>query len=59
MTRRHGGTGLGLAISKLLAERMGGRLLFDGQYKQGSRFVFEVPVCPKGDVPEVPLDKKD
>ncbi len=58
MTRRHGGTGLGLAISKLLAERMGGRLQYDGQYAQGSRFVFEVPVCPRGGTPETPLDNE-
>ncbi len=43
-TRSFGGTGLGLAISKGLAELMGGSLLLKSSLKEGSNFIFSVPV---------------
>lgn len=38
------GTGLGLSISRLAAERLGGYIVIDSKYTQGSRFVFGVPL---------------
>jgi len=43
-TRQKGGTGLGLAISRELIERMHGRVGFESQEGQGSRFYFELPL---------------
>lgn len=37
------GAGLGLAISRLIADEMGGRIYLDTSYKDGARFVFELP----------------
>jgi len=37
------GTGLGLAIAKQMTERMRGSLRLDGDYRQGARFVLELP----------------
>jgi PAS domain S-box-containing protein len=42
-TRGKGGTGLGLAISKSLIERHGGRIGFDTESGQGTRFWFALP----------------
>ncbi|CAE6941768.1 TMAO reductase system sensor histidine kinase/response regulator TorS [Vibrio sp. B1FLJ16] len=39
-----GGTGLGLAISKRIVEAMGGKLAFESEKGQGSRFWFSVPL---------------
>ena len=40
------GTGLGLSICRDIASRMGAKVYLDTNYKDGSRFVFEVPVTP-------------
>ncbi|HEY2447184.1 MAG TPA: MHYT domain-containing protein [Rhizomicrobium sp.] len=42
MTRLRGGSGLGLAITKQLVEMMGGRIGFESEKGQGSRFHFTV-----------------
>ena len=36
------GTGIGLTIARSVAQRMGGNLWFDTDYKEGSRFVLEL-----------------
>jgi len=36
------GTGLGLPISRIIAERLGGSLLIDKDYTEGTRFIFSV-----------------
>lgn len=38
------GAGLGLSISRLSAERLGGYLILDNDYTQGTRFVFGIPL---------------
>lgn len=39
------GTGLGLPISRLCAEKMGGKLVLDPDYTDGSRFVLTLPLA--------------
>jgi signal transduction histidine kinase len=36
------GTGIGLTIARSVAQRMGGNLWLDTDYKEGSRFVLEL-----------------
>jgi signal transduction histidine kinase/CheY-like chemotaxis protein len=38
------GTGLGLSISKSFVERMGGKILVDSEYEQGSVFIVIIPI---------------
>jgi signal transduction histidine kinase len=39
-TREHGGMGVGLALSKLIVEAMGGKIWFDTELGEGSKFIF-------------------
>lgn len=39
------GTGLGLSIARLCAEKMGGKLVLDPDYTNGSRFVVTLPLA--------------
>lgn len=39
ISREFGGTGLGLAISRQLVEKMGGKLIVQSAFNQGSRFI--------------------
>ncbi|MEM6346032.1 MAG: response regulator [Bacteroidota bacterium] len=41
IAKKFGGTGLGLTISAKLVELMGGKLEFESEYGQGSRFFFQ------------------
>ena len=50
-TRRYGGTGLGLTISQRLTSLMGGRIGFESQPGQGSRFYVQVLLEP-ADAPQ-------
>lgn len=40
------GTGLGLSISQMIASSLGGSLVIDATYKEGSRFVLTLPYHP-------------
>jgi signal transduction histidine kinase/CheY-like chemotaxis protein/HPt (histidine-containing phosphotransfer) domain-containing protein len=42
------GTGLGLSISKSFVEMMGGHILVDSEYGQGSVFTLIIPAVPAG-----------
>lgn len=44
--RKRGGTGLGLAITRSLVQQMQGRIGFDSQAGQGSRFWIRLPLAP-------------
>jgi PAS domain S-box-containing protein len=43
-SRQQGGTGLGLAISKAIVEEHKGTIGFETQYREGSKFWFELPL---------------
>lgn len=38
------GTGLGLSICRIIAEKLGGYLIIDKEYTQGTRFIFSVAI---------------
>jgi len=40
------GTGLGLSISKTFVEMMGGKIIVDSEYEQGSVFLVVIPIVP-------------
>ncbi len=40
---KNGGTGIGLTLSRQLAERHNGKIFLDGVYRDGCRFVFQIP----------------
>lgn len=44
--RKRGGTGLGLAITRSLVQQMHGRIGFDSQEGQGTRFWIRLPLAP-------------
>ncbi|WP_434360747.1 ATP-binding protein [Parasalinivibrio latis] len=44
ITRRYGGTGLGLSICKKLVTMMHGKITFDSQLGQGSKFTVIIPI---------------
>ncbi|TVY11896.1 hybrid sensor histidine kinase/response regulator [Paenibacillus cremeus] len=51
-TRKYGGTGLGLAISQRFCQLMGGQILVESAFGQGSTFTCWLPVQPLAlDVP--------
>jgi signal transduction histidine kinase len=52
VSRKHGGTGLGLAICKGIVEAHGGKIWFDKEYTEGTRFKF---IIPRGN--EGPIDR--
>nr|VFJ62975.1 MAG: Signal transduction histidine kinase [Candidatus Kentron sp. FW] len=47
VTTRSEGSGFGLYFSRLLAEELGGRLEFDGQYQEGACFRLVLPENPR------------
>lgn len=47
MTRKHGGTGLGLVICDELVKLMSGKIWFESEFGQGSRFFFKIPLKQK------------
>jgi len=50
------GTGLGLSISKTFVEMMGGQIIVDSEYEQGSVFLVIIPIL-EGNKEEVKLKK--
>ena len=38
------GIGLGLSVSRMIAQKLGGNLVLDSTYKEGSRFIVKIPV---------------
>jgi len=50
MTRKYGGTGLGLAISQRLIKLMGGEILLDSKFGEGSHFHFSIKLPKVADV---------
>jgi signal transduction histidine kinase len=45
-SRRNGGTGLGLSICKTIVEEHGGRIWFESEEGEGTRFFVELPALP-------------
>jgi signal transduction histidine kinase len=45
VTTKAKGTGLGLAIVKKIIEEHGGAIWMDTNYKQGARFIIQLPEC--------------
>ncbi|MDX1957704.1 MAG: ATP-binding protein [Leptospiraceae bacterium] len=43
ITRKFGGTGLGLVITKKLITKMGGEILLQSKYGEGTEFTIEIP----------------
>lgn len=43
------GTGLGLALCRVVAQKLGGNLLIDKEYKDGCRFLLTLPFIPVTD----------
>lgn len=39
------GIGLGLSVSRMIAQKLGGNLVLDSTYKEGSRFVLTIPIA--------------
>lgn len=39
------GIGLGLSVSRMIAQKLGGNLVLDSTYKEGSRFIVTIPVA--------------
>jgi len=39
------GIGLGLSVSRMIAQKLGGNLILDSSYKEGSRFVVTIPIA--------------
>ena len=51
-----GGMGLGLSISKLIVNQLGGDIVVNSVFKQGTKFSFTIPILAE-EVQQQPLDQ--
>jgi len=57
-TASQSGTGLGLSVAKLVIDRIGGKIWFDEELRQGARCIIEIPIFSGDVVSREPLNNR-